>query len=417
MQTGSINRRTFLGSLAAGAAVAAVGSARAAGAAAPAYLKSVAELYANDPKAAALEWFKRARFGLFMHYGLYSIPARGEWVMFHEAIPLAEYEKLKEQFRPDKFDADFITDLACAAGMGYVNITARHHDSFCLFDSKHSDYTSARSPARRDLVAELAEQCRKKSLGLFLYYSYALDWRHPYFYSREFNPIARPNYKTPEPRYLWRKDEDFAKYIEFVHGQITELLTNYGPLAGIWFDPIMGYYARPDLFPIKDTYALIRRLQPQTLLCFKQGATGTEDFAAPERTGKSLAERVQKQYGDAKAKIAAEAWAANSTKHNEICDTLQPRVWGYKKADDGNHLTADDTTARLGWAAAQNCNLLMNTGPLTDGSIHPVDVQTLREVGRRIRTGGWPAPQTPPAEPPTPAKGKNKRDKRAAPTE
>jgi len=389
-----LNRRAFLA--AAGGAAAAVALRRDARAekslGVPSYLKDHAELFANDPHTAALAWFEKARFGLFMHYGLYSILGRGEWVMFREAIPVAEYEKLKEQFHPDKFDADFITDMAAEAGMRYVNLTARHHDSFCLFDSKHSDYTSARSAARRDLVGELAEQCRKKGLGLFLYYSYALDWRHPYFYPRRFNPIARPAYKQPEPRYLWQKDEDFAKYIEFVHGQVAELLTNYGPLAGIWFDPIMGYYARPELFPVHETYAMIRRLQPQTLICFKQGATGTEDFAAPERKGQSLADRVRKQYGDAKAKVAADAWAANRAKHNEICDTLQPHVWGYQKADDDKHLDAGETQRRLGAAFGQDCNLLMNTGPLPDGSIHPVDVATLKDVGRRIRADGWPAP-------------------------
>ena len=177
----------------------------------------------------------------------------------------------------------------------------------------------------------------------------------------------------------------------------------------------MGYYARPDLFPIAETYAMIRQLQPQTLICFKQGATGTEDFAAPERRGQSLADRVRKQFGDEKAKIADDAWESNKSKHNEICDTLQPHIWGYKQDDDGKHLDADETLLRLAQAFGQNCNLLMNTGPLPDGSIHPVDVKTLAEVGRRIRAEGWPAPVAPsesPAEHP-----KAKKDKAAAPTE
>jgi alpha-L-fucosidase len=405
-----MNRRTFIKIV--GSAAAASGAFRDARAAAgvPSYLKNHADLYARDPHAAALAWFKEARWGLFMHYGLYALLGRGEWVMFREAIPLADYEKLKEQFRAEKFDADFITDLACEAQMRYVNITSRHHDSFCLFESKYSDYTSVESPAKRDFVGELAEQCRKKGLGLFLYYSYGLDWRHPYFYPRQFGPMARPDYKTPEPRYKWEKDEDFRHYIEFVHGQIKELLTNYGPLAGIWFDPIMAFYARPDLFPIRETYAMIRKLQPQTLVCFKQGATGTEDFAAPERTGQSLADRVRKQFGDEKAKIAADAWESNKGKHNEICDTLQPHWWGYRKDDDGNHLDADEVLRRLSYAFCQNCNLLMNTGPLPDGSIHPVDVKTLKEVGRRIRESGWPAPAKPP-EPPA-GKGKAKKGRK-----
>ena len=210
--------------------------------------------------------------------------------------------------------------MALNAGMKYVNITARHHDSFCLFDSAVSDYTSVKSPAGRDLVAELAEQCGKKNLGLFLYYSYALDWRHPYFYPRSYNPIARPDYGNPEEVYKWRSNEDFAKYLEFVHAQLKELLNNYGPLAGIWFDPIMGYYARPDLFPIHETYDMIRK--------------------------------------------------------------LQPRVWGYKKDDDGDHLNAEQVLTRLNNANQNNMNLLMNTGPLPDGSIHETDVATLAEVGK-----------------------------------
>ena len=413
-----MDRRTFVKLI--GGATAAGGLLRGAQALAaanvPSYLKDYADLYARDPKAAALAWFKDAKFGLFMHYGLYSLLGRGEWVMYREAIPVAEYERLKEQFTAAKFDADFITDLACEAGMRYVNITSRHHDSFCLFASKQSDYTSPASPARRDLVGELADQCRKKGLGLFLYYSYGLDWRHPYYYPRKFAPMARPDYKTPEPSYKWEKDDDFHRYIDFVHGQIKELLTGYGPLAGIWFDPIMTYYARPDLFPIRDTYAMIRRLQPQTLLCFKQGATGTEDFAAPERAGQSLADRVRKQFGDEdKVKIAEIAWESNKGKHNEICDTLQPHMWGYVKSDDHAHLDADEVLRRLSYAFHQNCNLLMNTGPLPDGSIHPVDVKTLKEVGRRIKANGYPPPVLPPE--PAPAKAKTKKDKRGAATQ
>jgi alpha-L-fucosidase len=168
------------------------------------------------------------------------------------------------------------------------------------------------------------------------------------------------------------------------------LLTQYGPLAGIWLDPIMGYYAQPDLFPIEETYALIRKLQPQTLIAFKQGATGTEDFASPERSGHSLADRVREQVGPEHALVAQKAWDGNKTKHNEICDTLQPGAWGYVAGDDGQHRTADEVLEMLANAGRQNCNLLLNTGPLPDGSIHPEDVKTLQEVGQRIRTRGWP---------------------------
>jgi alpha-L-fucosidase len=357
----------------------------------PSYLKGYEGLYAQDPRQAARAWFAEARFGLFMHYGLYSLLGRGEWAMYHEAIPLAEYEALIERFTAARFDADMITDLALEAGMRYVNLTSRHHDSFCLFDSQHTAYNSARSPAGRDLVAELAEQCRDKGLGLFLYYSYALDWRHPTFYGRDEFPIARPDYPQPEPRYKWRVDEDFNRYMDFVHAQLRELLTTYGPLAGIWLDPIMGYYARPDLFPIAESYALIRQLQPQALIAFKQGANGDEDFASPERSGHSLAERVREQIGPEAAEVARRAWEGNAGKHNEICDTLQPRAWGYLAAADGQHHGPDAVMDMLAAAGRQGYNLLLNTGPLPDGAIHPEDVATLRQVGTRIRSEGWPA--------------------------
>jgi alpha-L-fucosidase len=351
----------------------------------PGYLKDYAAQYAEDPRAAARSWFAEARYGLFMHYGLYSQLARGEWVMLREKIPVPEYMKLKDTFNPVKFNADAITDLALEAGMKYVNITSRHHDGFSLFETAQNDYHVKASPARRDLIAELAEQCQKKDLGLFLYYSYAADWWHPWFYSRAAGwNNARPAYATRPAQYQWRKDEDFRKYIDFVHAQLRELLTNYGPLAGIWFDPIMGYYARPDLFPIEETYTLVRSLQPQVLISFKQGANGTEDFAAPERSGRSLVDRVRK-VAPQWAAVAENAWESNKNKHNEICDTLQPHVWGYKKADADKLHKPDEVMAMLRSAWAANCNLLLNTGPLPDGSINPPEAQTLRTVGKRLQ--------------------------------
>jgi len=150
----------------------------------PSFLQPVADRYAKDPRAAAVAWFKDARFGLFLHYGLYSLLGRHEWVQFREKIPVAEYAKLKDRFTAEKFDADVITDLALQAGMKYVNLTTRHHDSFCLFESKYTDFTSVNSPAKRDLVGELAEACRKKGLGFYLYYSHGRDWRHGFFRSK-----------------------------------------------------------------------------------------------------------------------------------------------------------------------------------------------------------------------------------------
>ena len=336
----------------------------------------------DNPRRASLEWLRKARFGLFIHYGVYSLLGRGEWVQLRELIPVREYEKLKEKFTADKFDAEKITDLALAAGMKYITITTRHHDSFCLFKTTETDFNSLNSPARRDLIAELTQACRRKGLGIFYYYSYALDWRHPYFYSREYGLAstnapwgsARPAYKEPEPSYKFRKPEDFQHYIRFVHNQIRELLTQYGPVNGMWLDPIMGYYCRPELFPIEQTYALIRSLQPQCLICFKQGANGDEDYIAPERTL-----GPHKMGGE----VARRVWEKNKNKLPEICDTLQERAWGYHK--DARHRDADWVMKALEYCRSINGNLLLNTGPLPDGSIHPEDKATLREVGRRLK--------------------------------
>ncbi len=382
-----IKRREFLGLLTCSAAALSMPKITAgASEEIPPHLRDYEKLYKIDPRAASRQWFREAGFGLFMHYGIYSRLGRGEWVMLREKIPVKEYEKLKDTFTADKFDADKITDLAIASEMKYVNITSRHHDSFCLFRTDETNFNSLESPAKRDLVAELADACRKKGLGLFLYYSYACDWRHPYFYAREAGwQSARPHYEKSEPYYLWRKDEDFKHYIKFVHNQLRELLTQYGPLAGIWFDPIMGYYARPDLFPVEETYRLVRSLQPHCLISFKQGANGDEDFATPERSARSLKDRVEKEYGSKNAAVAQNAWEKNRIKQLEICDTLLPRSWGYNKTGVADHRTPDDVMQMLKEAREIRANLLLNTGPIGDGSIHPTDKATLREVGKRIR--------------------------------
>lgn len=368
------------------AGIGATGVALLSGAAAtrpaevPAWLSGSEGAFCAAPRQANLACFREARFGLFMHYGLYSLLGRGAWVMLLEKIPVAEYARLKDRFTAEHFDADHITDLALAAGMKYVNLTSRHHDSFCLFRTGQTDFSSVSAPARRDLVGELANACRRKKLGLFLYYSYAADWRHPYFYPREVGwKSARPAYDRPEPSYLWRKDEDFQHYVRFVHAQLRELLTQYGPLAGIWLDPLKGYLSRPDLFPISETYALIRSLQPWCLISFKQGASGDEDFIAPERS-------VTAQAGE--SELTRRVRERNRGKPVEICDTLQPHEWAHNEKDSAHHKSPEEVMKLLENAASRNANLLLNTGPLGDGSIHPVDEATLREVGRRRRGRG-----------------------------
>jgi alpha-L-fucosidase len=378
------NRREFLQAAAVNVAAlslsrCALGTAPSESPAVPSFLRSYEELYRQDSRAATLKWFQEARFGLFLHFGVYSLLGRGEWVQFHDKIPVAEYGKLKDRFQPDKFNADEICDLALAAGMKYINLTAKHHDSFCLFRTNWSDFTSLDAPCERDLFGELAQACAKKGLGLFFYYSYALDWRHPFFFSREAAGLgweaARPDYPEPQPEYRYEKEEDFQQYLNFAHAQFQEALYRYESLAGVWLDPIMGYYSHPELFPVSFFYQLIREAQPQLLICFKQGANGEEDFIAPEK-----APGVHPDGGE----LARLAWEKNQGKPIEICDKLQPASWGYDRRDEGKHRTVDDVLRMLERAGHHNANLLLNTGPLPDGSIHPDDVKTLLEVGKRL---------------------------------
>jgi alpha-L-fucosidase len=347
----------------------------------PAYLKNYSVQYKQDPRAANLTWFKDAKFGMFIHYGLYSQLGRGEWVQLRDTVPFEDYIKLKDSFSPTGFDAEFIVVLAKKAGMKYITITSKHHEGFCLFDTKATDYNSVDSPARRDLIGELALACEKGGLGLFLYYSYAADWYHPYFYSREAGwENARPAYNTKPEAYQYKKPDDFRKYVDFVHAQLKELLTQYPTVAGIWFDPIMGVYANPDVFPIDETYALIRKLSPHALISFKQGANGDEDFMAPERGGNA---KVGEKYP-----IARKVYELNKNKPKEVCNTMQPHqpgvhggsTWGYNKAIDGHHLKVNDVRKLLDDAEAGNYNLLLNFGPLPDGSVHPEDIETLSNL-------------------------------------
>jgi len=344
----------------------------------PSYLNDYREAFIEDPRGANLQWFQDAKYGMFIHYGLYSQLEKGEWVQLRDTIPVAEYARLKDTFTAEKFDAEKICDLALKAGMKYITITSKHHDGFCLFETEATDFQVLNSPCGRDLIKELYDACEEKGLALFLYYSYGADWKHPYFYPREEGwQHARPAYKEPQPEYLYEKEADFQIYVDFVHQQITELFTQYPKIAGIWFDPIMGYYSRPDLFPIDSTYALVRSLSPHALISFKQGANGDEDFMAPERGGGA---KVGQQF-----EVARKVYELNKDKPREICNTLQPHAWGYNKRHDGNHKSAEEVMQMLEDAAAINANLLLNVGPKGDGSFPQEDIDALIEAGKKLK--------------------------------
>jgi alpha-L-fucosidase len=364
-------RRDFLTSSAAALTLAASLPRFAAAAtppAVPSYLKAYAAAYATNPRAAAVQWFREAKFGLFLHYGLYSLEARHEWLQLREKIPVATYAKLKERFTAAKFDAEAITDLALAAQMRYVNLTTRHHDGFCLFATKQTDFHSLNSPARRDLVGELAAACARKGLGLCLYYSHGRDWRHPHAPNNgDWKGQARPVYDPPEPSYATGAEHNLQKYLDFMTAQITELLTQYGPIAALWLDgiavPLSGDRTK---FRCQELYDHIHRLQPQVLVSYKQGLLGTEDFFAPEH----------------------KAITNPTGKPMEICSTLQEKSWGYHATNQ--NISVDEAWAKLVAARQGHANLLLNSGPMGDGSIPPEHARVLRALGDRIRREGFP---------------------------
>lgn len=346
----------------------------------PKYLAHHKAEYLKNPREANKQWFKDAQFGLFIHYGLYSQVGIGEWAQFADTIPLLEYAKLKETFVAKGFDANKIVKLAKKAGMKYITMTSKHHDGFCLFKTKETDFNSLNSPAKRDLIGEMAKACEKQGIGLFIYYSYAADWKHPYFYAPvSKNEFSRPYYKEKPAEYKYEKPEDFKIYVDYVHAQIREILTQYPSVAGIWFDPIRGIYNHPELFPLDETYKIIRQLSPHALISFKQGANGDEDFVAPERSGNAKA-------GEGNA-FAQKIYELNQNKPKEVCNTMQKHAkgvkggtWGYNKGLDEHHVTVEEVKKMLKDAKDNNYNLLLNIGPLPDGSVHPADIKTLSRL-------------------------------------
>jgi alpha-L-fucosidase len=387
-------RRDVLGAAGAGTALAALGlPARgfAGGSSVPSYLADFADVYAESPHDAALAWFRAAEFGMFIHYGLYSMlggewqgkqvrhrtnPDRpvAEWIQYHGLIPLQEYAKLRNDFTAANFDADFVTDLALEADMKFINITTRHHDSFCLFETAETDFHSVNSPAKRDLVGELAEQCQKKGLGLYLYYSHGRDWKHPHAPTRDWAVNGRPHYETPPVEYAeTRGEHDIDKYVEFMARQVRELLTNYGPITGIWLDGegvLKTYGRRTDgienvirKMKLSELYAMIREIQPNCLVSYKQGVEGSEDFLTPERQAFGLDELG---------------------KPLEINTTLQAHSWGYNKFTK-HRKTPDEIMELLDYCRQLPANCCLNTGPMGDGSIVEEEARTLREIGRRRR--------------------------------
>ena len=306
----------------------------------------------------ARDWFRNAKFGLFIHWGVYSVPAAGEWVMENRHIPIAEYEKFAPQFNPQAFSAKEIVSLAKSAGMRYITITSKHHDGFAMFATKQTKWNIVdATPYARDPLKELADECHRQGIKLFFYYS-QLDWHNPDYW-----PLGQTGHAAGRS-----EGGDFNRYLDFMDAQLTELLTGYGEIAGIWFD---GMWDKPGaVWRLQRTYALIHKLQPAALVGSNhhQKPIDGEDFQMFEQDlpGENTAGFNQTYISDLPL---------------EMSMTLNG-AWGYNK-DDKNFKSVPKLIQSLVRAAGANANLLLNIGPTESGTVIPEFSQRLQAVG------GW----------------------------
>jgi alpha-L-fucosidase len=313
---------------------------------------------------AAREWYREARFGLFVHWGVYSTLANGEWVMQTQRIPVQRYEELPSFFDPYRFDAREWVRLVKEAGMRYITITAKHHDGFAMYDSRASDWDIVdRTRSGRDVLAELAEACREEGIRLFFYYS-QLDWHHPDYW-----PRGQTGHTTGRS-----ESGDWNAYIDYMNAQLTELLTGYGPLGGIWFD---GMWDRPDAdWRLQETYELIHGLQPSALIISNhhQAPIPGEDVQTFEKDlpGHNTAGFNQT--------------AVSESLPLEMSQTISG-AWGYNIYDT-NFKSTDDLVVGLVRAAGYDANHLLNIGPMPDGRIQPEFQERLRGIGAWLREFG-----------------------------
>ncbi len=310
----------------------------------------------EDPR---LDWWREAKFGMFIHWGVYSIPAGvwkgehipgiGEWIMLRAEIPIAEYEQLAPQFNPVKYDADQIVKLAKQAGQKYIVLTSKHHDGFCLYGSAETDYNIVDgSPFGRDVLGELAAACAREGLKLGLYYSQTQDWHHPNGFGNTWD---------------YNEDEqDFADYIDnYVKPQVREILTNYGPICIIWFDTprIIERHQSQELLD------LAHSIQPDCLVC--------------GRLGNKLGDYATAQDNAIPPDLQAEIdWETPAT----INDT-----WGFK-THDHNWKSKTQLIQNLVDIVSKGGNYLLNIGPDAEGAIPEPSVERLQAMGAWLEVNG-----------------------------
>jgi len=336
---------------------------------------SYAQTYNPSPEnIAARSQFQDDKFGLFIHWGVFSILGDAEWVMNNQNISVKDYTRLMGFFNPTQFDAHAWVSMAKNAGMKYITLITRHHDGFSMWDTKYSDFNIMNTPYKKDVVKMIADECHQQGIQLFLYYS-LLDWRRN-DYSWWTGRTGQGTGRTVRG--------DWNDYIKFMKNQLTELLTNYGEIAGIWFD---GYWDQTapegatDRTPkvdwhLPEIYPLIHKLQPQCLVGNNHHLTPLpgEDFQMFERD----------LPGQNKSGLSFQK--ASDQLPLETCETMNGS-WGFNIKDD-KYKSGSELIHYIVNAAGRNANFLLNVGPMPNGIIQEEFQDTLKEVGKWLHQYG-----------------------------
>jgi len=325
-----------------------------------------------------VSWYTDARFGMFLHWGLYAIPARGEWVRSVERMPEEDYYRYFREFDPKNCDMDRWMEAARDAGMKYVVLTAKHHDGFCLYDSAYTDFKSTNTAAKRDFVREFLEAARAHGLRAGLYFS-LLDWHHP-----DYPHWGDANHPLREDPKETNENRDFNRYLDYLHAQVRELCTNYGRLDLMWFD--FSYdNLRGEAWRATELVEMVRALQPGILIDNRLEVSGEGfgslaacrptpyhgDFVSPEQ--------IIPPRGLFDAEGRPLVW--------ESCVTMNNH-WGYC-AGDRFYKPASMLIKKLVECVSKGGNLLLNVGPDANGNFPPESVAVLREIGDWMaRNGG-----------------------------
>ena len=290
------------------------------------------------------DWFFDRRYGMFVHWGLYSIPGWHEQHQWRARVPRSEYVKLANQWNPKKFNPEQWLDLMEEAEMKYITITTKHHDGFCLWDTRQTAFNTMNTPYKKDIIGMLSDACHKRKIPLCLYYSIA-DWNQPNY------PNQGRHHELPAQPH---DSPDWDKYMAFLKDQVRELCTNYGEIHGFWWDMNVPVYKDPSV------NAMIRKLQPKAVINNRGFDEG--DFGTPERDFDSAA-----------------ADAKGFDKLTEACQSVGMESWGYKKDED--FYTDRHLISSLDRYLARDANYLLNVGPTGEGEITPGMSSILKRIG------------------------------------